>query len=157
MLRDADLADDIVQEVFLAVWVRPRAWQPTGSFRSWILTLVSRRVMDHFRKRQPQVLQEEAFPGETQVQIPVWSESVAAPPQLAMDQETGRLVALAMDHLVVKHRLALLLFYHEGMAVREIAQSMDLSDKAAESLLGRARTALRAQLERLLDREGTDA
>jgi RNA polymerase sigma-70 factor (ECF subfamily) len=47
-------AEDVVQETMIAVWknIGKLDYDPTiGSFKSWLLTLTRRRIMDHFRKR----------------------------------------------------------------------------------------------------------
>jgi RNA polymerase sigma-70 factor (ECF subfamily) len=50
VLRDADLAEDAVQEAFLAVWRQAARFDPSrGSASSWILTFVHRRAVDLVR------------------------------------------------------------------------------------------------------------
>lgn len=46
--------------------------------------------------------------------------------------------------------MAIVLFHMEGLAVKEVARLLETSPKAAESLLSRARTALRERLEPIL-------
>lgn len=52
-LQEADL-DDVVQELFLAVSRRIEDFKPSpgGSFRGWLRTIVSRKVCDHWRRRE---------------------------------------------------------------------------------------------------------
>lgn len=45
----ADLVDDLVQEVFLAVLRGLHAYSGQASLRSWILSIARRRVADHYR------------------------------------------------------------------------------------------------------------
>lgn len=141
LVRDADVADDIVQEVFLAVWAKPQSWQPVGSLRAWLMTLVSRRIIDLYRRRWPSQLESDErgeFAGE-----PVWTRREVSQPIQAMDKESSATIAKALDSLSVRHRMILLLYYYEGLSVVEVAASLEISRKAAESLLARAREALR--------------
>jgi RNA polymerase sigma factor (sigma-70 family) len=55
----------------------------------------------------------------------------------------------ALDALPEQLRQALLLRYHVGLSVSEVAEVMDRSYKGAESLLSRARTQLREALRRV--------
>jgi RNA polymerase sigma-70 factor (ECF subfamily) len=62
--------------------------------------------------------------------------------------EERRNVAIAMNGLPGRQRAAILLFHMEGLNGREAAQVMGLSEKAFESLLGRARNALKQEVEK---------
>jgi RNA polymerase sigma-70 factor (ECF subfamily) len=145
LLRDHDLADDIVQEVFLSVWIRPQAWKPVGRFRSWLLTLVSRRIVDHFRRRQPSLLDEGVL--EQDGCDTVWSSAQVTQVEAAVAGETTQILAQCMESLSFSHRMVLQLYYYEGLSLAEAGESLGLSTKASESLLARARSALRRQLD----------
>lgn len=52
VLRDKDLAEDVVQEAFLAVWRQPKTFRPErGSGRAWLLSIVRHRAIDFTRGR----------------------------------------------------------------------------------------------------------
>ncbi|MFI6099934.1 RNA polymerase sigma factor [Lentzea sp. NPDC051213] len=52
---DPDLAEDVVQEAFLALWRHPARFDPTrGSFGTWLMTLVHHRAVDAVRKENTQ-------------------------------------------------------------------------------------------------------
>src|SRR5690242_9753273 len=52
LLYDSAEAEDVVQDVFLTLWHRPHHFDPgRGSGRSWLLTVVRNRSMDHLRRR----------------------------------------------------------------------------------------------------------
>ena len=51
ILRDEGLAEDVVQEVFLAVWRRPGAFDPSkASFASWLMSMVHHKAVDVVRR-----------------------------------------------------------------------------------------------------------
>ena len=50
-LGDVELARDVVQEAFIQVWERRRAWRPRGSARAYLYRIVRHRVIDEKRKR----------------------------------------------------------------------------------------------------------
>src|ERR1700704_184322 len=52
LLYDRYEAEDIVQDVFLSLWRRPGCFDPArGTGRSWLLTVVRNRSLDHLRRR----------------------------------------------------------------------------------------------------------
>ena len=52
LLYDRCEAEDVVQDVFLALWRRPDCFDPErGTGRAWLLTVVRNRSLDHLRRR----------------------------------------------------------------------------------------------------------
>ncbi len=49
-LRDVELARDVVQEAFIQIWERRRAWRPRGSARAYLYRIVRHQVIDEKRK-----------------------------------------------------------------------------------------------------------
>lgn len=55
IVRDRDLAHDVLQDAFLQVWQRAGSFQRAlGSGRGWIYTVVRHRALDAVRRRQPE-------------------------------------------------------------------------------------------------------
>jgi RNA polymerase sigma-70 factor (ECF subfamily) len=54
LLYDRCEAEDVVQDVFLTLWRRPKCFDPgRGTGRAWLLTVVRNRSLDHLRRRVP--------------------------------------------------------------------------------------------------------
>ena len=49
-LDDVELARDVVQEAFIQIWQRRRAWRPSGSARAYLYRIVRHLVIDEKRK-----------------------------------------------------------------------------------------------------------
>lgn len=49
-LRDVEIARDVVQEAFIQVWERRRAWRPRGSARAYLYRIVRNLVIDEKRR-----------------------------------------------------------------------------------------------------------
>ena len=50
-LDDVELARDVVQEAFIQIWQRRRAWRPSGSARAYLYRIVRHQVIDEKRKQ----------------------------------------------------------------------------------------------------------
>jgi RNA polymerase sigma-70 factor (ECF subfamily) len=137
MLKDDAEAEDVAQETLLRLWRNAAGLElgPHG-VRPWLRRVVSNLCIDRVRARRNttvvDAVPEESAPA-TQVR------------QLA-ERELGQRVDAALKALPERQRLALTLFHYEGMSQIEVGEAMGISDEAVESLLARARRALKAAL-----------
>lgn len=138
--RDLDAAEDIVQDVFTALWIDAPAWRPSGRFRAFLCVAVGRRSIDHLRRRRPASLDEV---GADQIEAPDADDVLA---RLSREEDLA-LLSRAIEELPPRQRLAVLLAYGEGLPVKDCAAALELTPKAVESLLSRARAALRAAVQ----------
>ncbi len=67
-----------------------------------------------------------------------------------IDRDRDRAVRRTLDSLPSKQRMAVVLRYFEGLAYQQVASAMQLSPKAVERLLARARNTLQTLLKDLL-------
>lgn len=78
--RDKALAEDVVQEVFLAVWLKAATYRPElGSPLSWMCTMARHKLVDRWRSRAP----EGALPADA----PALEHLAQADPTLALSVE----------------------------------------------------------------------
>ncbi len=149
MLGDGE-ADDLVQDVFLRIWKEPERYRSAdGRFSAWLHRVAMNAAIDRIRRnrtRQAEGL-SELMP----------DENAPDPERHAMDSDRARKVRAAVARLPQRQRQALTLSHDLGYSNGEIAQMMDVSVEAVESLLARARRSLRkslaAEIAELLDRE----
>ena len=116
VLRDRNLAEDVIQEAFLAVWRQAESFRPErGSCRSWLLSIVRHRAIDISRGRSfaRERLSLEHIGFEPRYSD-VWQEV-----STKLDQE---LVRRAVDALPQEQREALMLAYFDGQTQQEISE-----------------------------------
>lgn len=116
---DDGLAEDVVQEVFLALWRDPARYDPArGGFATWLLTLIHHKAVDAVRResavRRRIVPAPEA--GEEWSPVPVPGADQAAMARVAAGQ-----VRDALHQLPEEQRHALALAYYGGHTQREVA------------------------------------
>jgi len=113
IVRDAVLAEDVVQEAFLAVWRSAQRFVPERArARSWILTLVHRRAVDLVRReqsRRAEPLKEQADAGSRTAHEEAW-----------LRLERTR-VQDALKRLPDQQREAIELAYYGGFTQSELA------------------------------------
>ena len=138
MLQDRAEAEDVSQETLLRLWRSGATLEigPAG-VRPWLRRVVSNLCLDRVRS-QGRVTVVEELP-----EVPDEPKQLSA----LEDRATQKRVVEALQKLPERQRLALTLFHFEGMSQIEVGQAMGVSDEAVESLLGRARRQLKAELK----------
>jgi RNA polymerase sigma-70 factor (ECF subfamily) len=138
--NDAD-AEDVAQEAMLRVWRHAPRWQPLALFRTWLSRVVVNLCLDR-KRRAPWVALEAA--GEI-------VDPALGPGAKAEHDERERLVAAAIAELPVRQRTAIVLTYGDGMSNAQVAEILDTSVSAVETLLVRGKQNLRRALDNVID------
>jgi RNA polymerase sigma factor (sigma-70 family) len=140
------LAEEVVQEVFLAVWRNAGDYRPElGSVRAWLFAAVHNRAVDSVRREESfrRRAQEEAvlIPEAGQPDV---AEVVAESDELALRRKRMR---AALDQLPEEQRRVLELMYFEGRTQSAIAREtgIPLGTVKSRTLLGMRR--LRKELK----------
>ena len=137
ILGNEAMAEDIVQEAFLRVWTNAPRWRPQAQFRTWLYRIVVNLCLNAKRRV-----------GD----LPLAAAGHIADPAPAADaqlqaRERDRRLAAAVNALPERQRAAIVLTYQEGLGNAEVAEVLDTSVSAVETLLVRAKQALRAAFD----------
>ncbi len=138
MLGDAAEAEDVAQEAFLRLWRQAPEWRAgEAQVSTWLYRVVANLCTDRLRKWARRGGPPGAAPAEVDLPDP------AAGPAEQL-QTAARLQALraALAELPERQRMAVALRHLEGLSNPEIAQIMDSSPEAVESLTARGKRAL---------------
>ena len=141
VLGKAADAEDAVQDAMLRVWTHAPRWQPLAAFRTWLTRIVVNLCLDR-KRRAPWVDLEQA--GELADPAPNATEH-------AETTEREKLVAAAIAELPDRQRAAIILTYTEGMSNAQVAEALDTSVSALETLLIRGKQNLRRALKNVIE------
>ena len=135
-LGDAALAEDVVQETFLKAWDSAASWEPgRARFSTWLHRVTLNRALDHLRRARPL----------TGVELPDRADPSPLADTAMVEGERRSKAQAAVAALPERQRAAISL-YTEGVSQREAAAILDITEGAYESLLVRARRALRTAI-----------
>ena len=136
-------AEDVAQDAMLRVWTHAASWRPSSAFRTWLYRVVVNLSIDR-RRLKPTVDLEAA--GDPADPAPGAVERIET-------DETAQLVRAALGRLPDRQRVALTLTHFEGLSAAEAAAVVGTTVGGIESLLIRARRALRVALGPLFGKE----
>jgi RNA polymerase sigma-70 factor (ECF subfamily) len=141
---DADVARDAVQSALCKALEDLDSYRGSGSLFSWICGICRNELAgrSRVRTRRGPHLSLDAEPGAHSLLNALLSPN-DTPEAALLRSEARTRVHETLDRLPHRHALALEWKYAAGLSVREIALRLELSEKAAESLLTRARLAFR--------------
>lgn len=139
ILSNAADAEDVVQDTMLKVWTHRGRWQHgRAKFSTWLYRVVSNRCID--LRRKPRTENVDV--------VPEVADGKPDASSVIERAEVTDLLEAAMQRLPEQQRVAVILSYHENMSNGEIAEVMETTVAAVESLLKRGRQQLRELLRR---------
>jgi RNA polymerase sigma-70 factor (ECF subfamily) len=156
-VKDANVAEDLVQETFLSALKGIDRFKGGSSLRTWLVGILKHKIIDHFRKGRPEVLssdlstmenetEEERFDREHQRENKP-SEWGGTPAKLLENKEFWSAFVQCLDGLPENHRRAFSLREIDGVKGDEICKILGITSTNLWVILHRARGKLRNCLE----------
>ena len=141
IVRDSDIADDCVQEVFCIVAVQLPKLREPASLRAWLYTIARNEAVRHLRDRRRVDVADE-LPEVVSVDL--------GPETHARRAELIALVAQAAAGLSERDRAVLELTYGRGLDGPELASALGVSPGHANRMVSRLRQTVEHSLTALL-------
>jgi len=141
---DLSVAEDVVQDVFLAIWRRRDELELSGNVRTYLYSAVRNAALDRL-KHADVVLRHR-----TRATIALTPASRPADEAVRHHELAGAIEA-AVQQLPERSREAFLMSRDGGLSYAEIAEVLGVSVKAVEASISRALRALRDQLAPFLE------
>lgn len=133
--------EDITQEVFLRLWTNAEKWKADKSkLTTWLHRITHNLCIDYLRKHG-RVQTQDSFDDEQDDSLSTNSE-----PREARSDDVKRLNE-AISLLPENQRTALTLCHYQGFSNKEAADIMNISVKALESAIARAKRSLREKIQ----------
>ena len=153
--NDPALAEEVVQRTMCIVVRKIGAYRGEALLFTWLCQICRNEMAAVFRQRGDQY--REHLPIEDHPAVQAALESMFAddyrPESAQRQQEIAEFVRATLQHLPLRYARALEMKYVGGHSVIEIARELEVSEKAAESLLTRARKAFKDGFNSLWDFE----
>lgn len=147
--RNRGVTEDIVQDVWLTAVRSPGSYKGRSQPLTWLCGIALHKIKDVWRRKGREANRRYDFPaGEDVPEELLLIDSSPLPHEIAESEATKSIVRNALTALPDSYRQVLILKYAEQMSAREIAELLHKSTRSVESVLGRARIALRDRIAR---------
>jgi RNA polymerase sigma-70 factor (ECF subfamily) len=144
VLRDEAAAEDVVQDVFMQLWLKPSTFDPSrGSLSSYVSMIARSRALDRWRSRSAREHAVERSAEQSRVLVQP-AESAAEP---VIRRERSLTLLDSLNKLPADQRDAVLLAYGRGLTAQEIAQASHIPLGTAKSRLRLGLSKARANLK----------
>lgn len=138
--NDAD-AEDVVQEVFIAVYKNIASLKEAHTFVKWLDRITRNACLSVLKHRKELLPEDELFNLED-------PDDDVTPGNLYMQSEKSRLILDAIDRLSDDHRQVVMMKYFSEMKIRDIAQELEISEGTVKSRLKYSRDYLKLYLKK---------
>jgi RNA polymerase sigma-70 factor (ECF subfamily) len=143
-LKSPVAAQDLVQEVFLKVWVNRTKLADINNFSAWLHVIARNLVISILRKKTTQSLPD------TEDSSAIRDEAVAVDEQLASKEIAG-LIRKAIDQLSPQQQKIYRMSREQGLKLTQIAVQLSLSHNTVREHMSKALGNIRAYLRRYQD------
>jgi RNA polymerase sigma factor (sigma-70 family) len=145
---DRAAAEEIVQDVFLAVWRHASSFDPArGAFRAWVLRITHLRVLNELRRRGRRPRTAGDPDGQQLASVP---DPGPGPDDTLWREHRRAIVQAAVEALPPPQRQALSLAFLEDLTHEQVAAFLDLPLGTAKSRIRAGLQALRVRLAPLV-------
>lgn len=135
--------EEIVQEVFVRVWLKKEAIDPEKDFQSYLFTIAKHLVLDHLKSA---VNQKLYFVGEHFQQDLLEEEGMEA----SISEETEAKLQKLINEIPERRREIFRLSRFEGLSYKQIAERLNISENTVDSQIRNALAFLRKEFRKFV-------
>lgn len=149
LVQDEHLAYDILQHVFLQLYLSLPTLRASGTLKGWLCQVARHRCYDELRRKHPVLFSEivsETESEEFSHLIPLLDPELQPEEQHEL-HELRELLLEAIESLPLRYRAVVRLRYVSQLSFREIGQALGIPHSTAKTYFHRARKPLRTLLE----------
>jgi len=129
-----DIAEDILQDVFLKIHIRIGSLKEDARLESWLYQITRNSIIDYYREKKPTD------------ELPIWFEQEQGREDEIIRQELSSCLTPMIEELPEKYRNAIKLSEIEKKPQKEVAELENISLSGAKSRVQRGRGLLKAML-----------
>ncbi|MCA0970306.1 RNA polymerase sigma factor SigX [Halobacillus litoralis] len=146
MVKDRNLAEDLVQDVYMKVLKSYDSFDGRSSEKTWLFSIARHVTIDYFRKqkRKRKRILDFFDWGEKGEEL---RDQARMPEEVAVLNDEMQQVYRALDDCTLDQRSVIILRYIQGMSIQEAAEVLEWSESKVKTTQHRGMKALKSKLE----------
>lgn len=140
-------SEDLAQETFIAAWKGLRTLREPEKLRSWLCG-ISRNTIASVLRRRKQEPSNAATPLDAIGEFP---SSAPLAEERAISKEEEAILWRSLERIPNLYREPLVLFYREGRSIKNVAETLELSEEAVKQRLSRGRKLLKMEVDSFVE------
>lgn len=141
-----DVSEDLAQDTFMQAWKNLGQLEDLSKFRSWLLSIAKRCILNYFRNNQ-----QTGATADVDL-IANQPATGATPADEAVSKEEEAMVSEAMMRLPKNYRVPMVLYYRQQHSISQVAAIMGQPESTVRVHLHRGRQMLKEHVESMIDR-----
>ena len=141
-IGDAEIARDLVQDIFLKVYRAAASYRPDAGLFTWLYRITANHCINFLQKQKRDPLFKAAEP----LAAAHNAGQSASPESSLLRQERTLMIRRSLDSLPRRQKMAIILLRFEGLSYIEISKVLGCSVSAVESLIFRGMETLKKLL-----------
>ncbi|MBW8017034.1 MAG: sigma-70 family RNA polymerase sigma factor [Planctomycetes bacterium] len=146
-VADINSSEELAHQTFINAWNKLSQLNDLSKFRPWLCSIARNLVKSSIRTKKRDII-AKAKPMEN---INDTAAAESGPLESAIKKEHQELVSDAIRHIPEKYREPLVLFYRQRLSIKQIAESLDMSEETAKKQLQRGRKMIKEQLNSIFE------
>lgn len=139
-VRGRDIAEELVQDVFLKFWAKRAGLSDIDALRTYLFRAARNTALNWLRRQKLERRWQEEEAASWEPEAPESTDDESS------EQELAAAVRVAIDRLPPRCREVFILSRDGGLTYAEIARALEISIKTVETQMGRALKSLRVSL-----------
>jgi len=129
LVNERESAEDLLQEVFLALWNGAHAFKGNSSVKTWLFKIAHNQVVSWWRKKSKLEEYNDEIPSKTGVN----------PEGIYLDSWRREVLITALSQLSPVHKAVIVLTFYHGFSYNEISEIMNCPVGTVKSRMSYAR------------------
>lgn len=151
MVKNREVAEDLVQEVYIRVLKSYKKFQGKSSEKTWLFSIARNVAIDFFRKQKGW---KDKLLEKVDLQMERVKDDHLLPEEIALQNEEIRLIYECLDQCSVDQRMVIIMRYLQELSISETAEVLQWSESKVKTTQHRALKVLRKAVEKRLMEEG---
>ena len=154
-LKNEQNAEDVLQDSYIKAFQNIEQLEDESKFEPWLGRIIATRSLNELKKKNPILFSETENEEDGDISFTFEDDRVDISPELSIDQkETSKLVRDMMADLSDEQRMCITMFYMEEMSIKEIAETLAVSENTVKSRLYYGRDKIKNKVLEL-EKKGT--